>query len=136
LEYGAAGVTRQPEGEARTAEQTISTAQELLDAGRPFHAHEVFEDAWKSARGEHPNNDVADLWKGLAQAAVAETHRLRGNPAGAQRLRERAGSLLAAYRADPPYGLDLDGICAWAALAEPGPMPPLRPASPAGAGEG
>lgn len=49
LPHGAAGVPRQPEGVARTPQQTLHDAQQLPDAGRPFHAHEVFEDAWKAA---------------------------------------------------------------------------------------
>ncbi|MET9540019.1 DUF309 domain-containing protein, partial [Streptomyces sp. NPDC006553] len=48
LPYGAEGVPRQPEGVVRTPEETLREAQRLLDAGMPFHAHEVFEDAWKS----------------------------------------------------------------------------------------
>ena len=50
LPYGTQGVLRQSEGEVRTPEQTLNEAQRLFDSGRPFHAHEVFEDAWKAAR--------------------------------------------------------------------------------------
>src|SRR5919197_193409 len=75
LPYGAPGVPRQPEGVPRTPEQTLDEAQLLLDAGRPFHAHEVFEDAWKAAR-DAPD---AGLWKALAQVAVGRTHPPRGN---------------------------------------------------------
>ena len=45
----------------------------LLAEGRPFHAHEVFEAAWKSA----PDAD-RELWRGLAQIAVGLTHARRG----------------------------------------------------------
>src|SRR6266480_1322308 len=69
LAYGANGVPRQPEGQVRTPEQTLHEAQRLFDAGRPFHAHEVFEDAWKAGRG----TDEASLWKALAQLAVGCT---------------------------------------------------------------
>ncbi|MDX2291327.1 MULTISPECIES: DUF309 domain-containing protein, partial [Streptomyces] len=48
LPYGVAGVARQPEGVVRATAETVREAQRLLDAGMPFHAHEVFEDAWKS----------------------------------------------------------------------------------------
>lgn len=82
LPYGQSGVPRQPEGIARTAEQTLQEAQCLLDADRPFHAHEVFEDAWKAAR----DTPEAGLWKALAQLAVGCTHRARGNDIGAERL--------------------------------------------------
>ncbi|MYT22433.1 DUF309 domain-containing protein, partial [Streptomyces sp. SID7760] len=47
LAYGEPGVERQPEGVVRTPAETVAEAQRLLDAGMPFHAHEVFEDAWK-----------------------------------------------------------------------------------------
>src|SRR5204863_4141441 len=65
LPYGSAGVERQPEGVARTPDESLTEAQRLLDEGKPFHAHEVFEDAWKMA--EEPERE---LWRGLAQLAV------------------------------------------------------------------
>src|SRR6478735_10984585 len=68
LPYGSDNVERQPEGIVRTPAETITQAQELLDSGKPFHAHEVFEDAWKSSSG--PDRE---LWKGLAQLAVGLT---------------------------------------------------------------
>jgi len=52
LPYGSDGVERQPEGIERTPAQTLAEAQELLDDGKPFHAHEVFEDAWPVAPGK------------------------------------------------------------------------------------
>jgi hypothetical protein len=81
LAYGANGVPRQPEGQVRTPEQTLHEAQRLFDAGRPLHAHEVFEDAWKAAR----EADDAGLWKGLAQLAVGCTHQARDNGEGVVR---------------------------------------------------
>jgi uncharacterized protein len=42
LPYGAPGVARPSESVVRTPEQTLRQAQHLLDAGRPFHADEVF----------------------------------------------------------------------------------------------
>ncbi|MER6901906.1 DUF309 domain-containing protein, partial [Amycolatopsis sp. NPDC000740] len=65
LPYGSDGVPRQPEGVQRTPAETLAEAQHLLDAGRPFHAHEVFEDAWKATDGPE-----RELWRGLAQLAV------------------------------------------------------------------
>ncbi len=76
LPYGSDNVERQPEGIVRTPAETITQAQELLDSGMPFHAHEVFEDAWKSSSG--PDRE---LWKGLAQLAVGLTHLGRGKHA-------------------------------------------------------
>src|SRR6476659_4453911 len=91
LPYGTQGVPRQPEGEVRPPEQTLDEAQRLFDSGPPFHAHEVFEDAWKAAREE----DDAALWKGLAQLAVRCSPPLRGHPEGADRLLRRAAAALA-----------------------------------------
>ncbi|MBX7468944.1 DUF309 domain-containing protein [Streptomyces sp. NPDC001571] len=112
LPYGADGVARQPEGVARTPEQTLTEAQRLLDAGMPFHAHEVFEDAWKSGPPQEE-----PLWRGLAQLAVGLTHAARGNAKGGASLLERGTDSLARYTAGtglPTYGLDLDGLAAWA----------------------
>jgi hypothetical protein len=125
LPYGSPGVPRQPEGVARSPVQTLSEAQQLLDAGRPFQAHEVFEDAWKLS-SEHD----ADLWKGLAQLAVAVTHGLRGNDIGADRLFQRAAAALQPYAGAPPFGLNLAQLRAWALGPRDRAMPPLRSAQP------
>lgn len=109
LPRGAAGVPRQPEGIARTPEQTLAEAQQLLDAGRPFHAHEVLEDAWKAA----PSDERA-LWKGLAQFAVGVTHAARGNHTGATSLLRRGAAAIEPYRGQDPYGIDVSGLVAWA----------------------
>ena len=122
LSYGAQGVPRQPEGQVRTPEQTLNEAQRLLDSGRPFHAHEVFEDAWKAAR---PADD-AGLWKGLAQLAVGYTHWLRGNAEGADRLLRRGAAALAPYADTPPYDIDVARLRAWAQQPQQGTMPRLR----------
>ncbi|MZE53364.1 DUF309 domain-containing protein, partial [Streptomyces sp. SID5770] len=90
LPYGAEGVPRQPEGVVRDPDATLREAQRLLDAGMPFHAHEVFEDAWKSG----PEAE-RDLWQGLAQLAVGLTHAARGNAAGGARLLRRGADRLA-----------------------------------------
>ena len=81
LPYDAVGEERAPEGVVRAPAQSLAEAQELLDAGRPFHAHEVLEDAWKSA----PDAD-RQLWRGLAELAVGLTHAARGNARGAATL--------------------------------------------------
>jgi hypothetical protein len=80
----------------------------LLD-GHPFHAHEVFEDAWKAASGPE-----RDLWRGLAQVAVGLTHARRGNARGAVALLTRGADRLRDYagQAGPPgspapYGIDV-----------------------------
>ncbi|GGS06039.1 hypothetical protein GCM10010269_51270 [Streptomyces humidus] len=113
LPYGVDGVERQPEGVVRTPQDTVAEAQALLDAGKPFHAHEVFEDAWKS----RPDGERA-LWRGLAQLAVGLTHTARGNLAGGARLLRRGAAAVAEWAAgageDRPYGMDLAGLARWA----------------------
>jgi hypothetical protein len=109
LPHGAVGVPRQPEGVLRRPHETLDEAQRLLDAGRPFHAHEVLEDAWKAA----PSAERA-LWKGLAQLAVGLTHAARGNPVGATRLLRRGATAIAPYRDEPPYQVNVNRLVAWA----------------------
>ncbi|MBY8886697.1 DUF309 domain-containing protein [Streptomyces sp. PTM05] len=110
LPYGAEGVARQPEGVRRTPDESLAQAQRLLDAGMPFHAHEVLEDAWKTAPpGER------GLWRALAQFAVGLTHLARGNAKGARTLLSRAADGLVPYAGPPaPYGIDVPGLIAWA----------------------
>ncbi|WP_328666629.1 DUF309 domain-containing protein [Streptomyces sp. NBC_00322] len=107
LPYGTRGVERQPEGVVRTPGQTLADAQRLLDVGMPFHAHEVFEDAWKTG----PEAE-RELWRGLAQLAVGLTHAARGNTAGGARLLLRGADRISGYR--DPYAIDVAGLTAWA----------------------
>ncbi|MET9493704.1 DUF309 domain-containing protein [Streptomyces sp. NPDC006552] len=109
LPYGSPGVERQPEGVVRTPARTVDEAQALLDAGRPFHAHEVFEDAWKAG----PDSERA-LWRALAQTAVGLTHAARGNARGGARLLRRGADGLAAWTGEAPGELDTEGIVRWA----------------------
>ncbi|GAA2230474.1 DUF309 domain-containing protein [Streptomyces amakusaensis] len=107
MPYGVEGVERQPEGVVRSPERTLMEAQRLLDEGKPFHAHEVFEDAWKS--GPEPERE---LWRGLAQLAVGLTHAARGNAKGGARLLLRGAERIGGCR--DPYGVDVSGLVAWA----------------------
>jgi uncharacterized protein len=109
LPYDAPGEDRAPEGVLRTPGESLREAQQLLDAGRPFHAHEVLEDAWKSA----PEAE-RELWRGLAQLAVGLTHRMRGNDRGARTLLDRGAANIEPFAAEPPYGVDVAGLVAWA----------------------
>ncbi|HLM04982.1 MAG TPA: DUF309 domain-containing protein [Blastococcus sp.] len=109
LPYGAEGEERAPEGILREPAQALAEAQELLDAGRPFHAHEVLEDAWKSA--PEPERQ---LWRGLAQLAVGLTHAARGNARGAATLLERGAGNVQPYAVHPPHGIDVAGVARWA----------------------
>ncbi|MGA6166811.1 DUF309 domain-containing protein [Amycolatopsis magusensis] len=110
LPYGAPGVERQPEGIERTPAETLAEAQRLLDAGMPFHAHEVFEDAWKTGAEADEG-----LWRGMAQLAVGLTHAARGNSVGGASLLRRGAANIEAYRAGEPYGIDIPGLVQWAA---------------------
>ncbi len=125
LPHGAGGVPRQPKGIVRTSERTVAEAQTLLDSGRPFHAHEVFEDAWKNSRDLGHADDAA-LWKALAQLAVGCTHRARGNRVGAHSLLQRAADGLADYAGTAPHDIDVDALRTWAASPDAATMPPLR----------
>ncbi|MGW4490636.1 DUF309 domain-containing protein [Streptomyces sp. NPDC004376] len=118
LPYGTEGVERQPEGVVRSPGETVVEAQALLDAGKPFHAHEVFEDAWKAG----PDSE-RELWRGLAQVAVGLTHAARGNIKGGARLLRRGAGAVREWgvaSGEPlPYGIDLAGVGEWAVgLAE------------------
>ncbi|MFC4001609.1 DUF309 domain-containing protein [Prauserella oleivorans] len=109
LPYGSPGVERAPEGVVRTPDETVREAQRLLDEGKPFHAHEVLEDAWKSGP-----DDERELWRGLAQLAVGVTHAARGNPTGAAALLRRGADNIEGYAATPPHGIDIAGLLDWA----------------------
>jgi hypothetical protein len=110
----------------------LTDAQRLLDAGRPFEAHEVLEAVWK---GPDVATAERDLWRGLAQLAVGLTHLRRGNRKGAHALLNRAAGNLAAYSGTLPHSIAVDALHAWArsaATAEsPSPPPPLRSAKKA-----
>ncbi len=83
----------------------LAEAQRLLDADRPFHAHEVLEAVWKAA----PEAE-RELWRGLAQVAVGITHLRRGNARGAEALLSRAADRLVPYEADAPHNIDVRGV--------------------------
>ncbi|GAA4617765.1 DUF309 domain-containing protein [Actinoallomurus liliacearum] len=92
LPHGAVGEERVPDDYAAEPAEALAEAQRLLDADRPFHAHEVLEAAWKAA----PEAERA-LWQGLAQLAVGFTHVRRGNARGACTLLRRAADRIAPY---------------------------------------
>jgi uncharacterized protein len=84
LDRDAAGEPLTPENLDLTAAGSVTMAQRLIEEGRPFHAHEVLEAAWKAA----PETE-RELWRGLAQIAVGLTHARRGNGKGAVTLLRR-----------------------------------------------
>ena len=86
LPRGAEGAAaRIPDELELSPTETVAYAQELLDDGLAFNAHEVFEAAWKS----RPDGERT-LWQGLAQLAVGITHVQRGNTKGALGVLRRA----------------------------------------------
>ncbi|WP_194816826.1 DUF309 domain-containing protein [Nocardia sp. XZ_19_385] len=130
LPLGSAGVPRIPDDLDLPPQQTLILAQQLLDDGLAFNAHEVLEAAWK-------NGPFAErmLWQALAQYAVGITHIQRENPKGARTLLERAVTRLLSYapvdsgesnigpnndncednqgdyqNAKAPYGIDREGL--------------------------
>ncbi|MGV0853381.1 DUF309 domain-containing protein [Mycolicibacterium phlei] len=107
LPYGSEGVERIPDDLDLPPAETLDYAQRLLDGGRAFNAHEVFEAAWKNGP-----DDERNLWQGLAQLVVGITHIQRGNPVGARRLLTRAAERL---RDEPVrHGIDIAGLCGFA----------------------
>jgi hypothetical protein len=76
--------------------EAAARGERLLAEGRPFHAHEVFEAAWKSLPGPE-----RELWRGLAQVAVGLTHARRGNARGAVALLRRGAGHVAEFAAAP-----------------------------------
>jgi hypothetical protein len=115
-EAGGVGEDRIPDDLLLAGPDAARLADELLRAGRPFHAHEVLEASWKTGPA-----DERDLWQGLAQVAVGLTHAHRGNARGAVALLSRGVQRVRAYQAaspaaspgaDDPYGMDLAAFLA------------------------
>jgi uncharacterized protein len=116
LEAGqGAGEERIPDDLVLAGADAAALADELLRAGRPFHAHEVLEASWKFGPAAE-----RDLWQGLAQIAVGLTHAHRGNARGAVALLGRGAQRVRAYQAqadppagrDHPYGIDIAAFLA------------------------
>jgi uncharacterized protein len=109
------GEARIPDDLTLAGPDAARLADELLRAGRPFHAHEVLEASWKSGPAHE-----RDLWQGLAQVAVGLTHAHRGNASGAVALVSRGVQRVRGYQAhaaspsdrDLPYGIDLAAFLA------------------------
>jgi uncharacterized protein len=120
---GAFGSERIPDDLVIGGAEAAALADQLLRDGRPFHAHEVLEAAWKSGPAQE-----RDLWQGLAQIAVGLTHARRGNTSGAVALLRRgtervrayqagagqagAGSQRAAGRPGSPFGMNIASFLA------------------------
>ncbi|MET0699086.1 MAG: DUF309 domain-containing protein [Mycobacterium sp.] len=110
LPPGSEGVPRIPDDLDLPPAESLSYAQELLNRGLAFNAHEVLEAAWKNG----PDDERA-LWQGLAQLAVGVTHIQRGNLDGAITLLKRGSGQLGQVNRVAPYAIDIDGLVGWAA---------------------
>ena len=97
LRRDAAAEAPGPDEPALAPDAALDLAQQLIDSGRAFRAHEVLEASWKAAPAAERN-----LWQGLAQVAVGLTHAQRGNARGAAALLRRGGQRVAGYADGPP----------------------------------
>jgi predicted metal-dependent hydrolase len=102
-------VERVPDDLVVTPAEAAELGGRLLAEGRPFHAHEVFEAAWKSVPGPE-----RELWRGLAQIAVGLTHARRGNARGATTLLRRGALRVRESAAQPSHGVDSGHVAATA----------------------
>jgi uncharacterized protein len=105
LARGSEGIPRIPDDLELAPAETLADAQELLDRGLAFNAHEVLEAAWKNGP-----TDERMLWQGLAQLAVGITHVQRGNVKGAMSLLRNASTRLSHDDRPAPYGVDVAGL--------------------------
>jgi uncharacterized protein len=97
LRRDAAGEPPAPDDPALAPDAALDLAQQLIDSGRAFRAHEVLEASWNATPAAE-----RDLWQGLAQVAVGLTHAQRGNARGAAALLRRGGQRVAGYADGPP----------------------------------
>ncbi len=104
LPQGSQGVARIPDDLELPPSETLTLAQDLLDRGLAFNAHEVLEAAWKNGP-----KDERTLWQSLAQLAVGITHVQRGNGKGAVTVLRRASDGLA-LDGPAPYDIDVAGL--------------------------
>jgi predicted metal-dependent hydrolase len=109
LPYGSAGTPRIPDDLELAPAETLAYAQDLLDRGLAFSAHEVLEAAWKCG----PDGERM-LWQGLAQLAVGITHAQRGNVKGATSLLRSASTRLAHAGRPGRHGIDVVGLAGFA----------------------
>lgn len=107
LPRGVQGVPRVPDDAVFTPPEALTAAQDYLDRGQAFHAHEVFEAMWKQA-----DPAERELWQGLAQLAVAITHVQRGNRKGALALLRRATEAI--DQPETPHDIDTVGLVGYA----------------------
>jgi uncharacterized protein len=105
LPHGSPGVERIPDDLDLAPADSLNYAQDLLDRGLAFNAHEVLEAAWKNGP-----EDERGMWQGLAQLAVGITHVQRGNAGGAAGVLARAADHLDDVVRPARHGVDVDGL--------------------------
>lgn len=98
LPHGVPGHPGEPQHPIAGPDDALDRAQAFFDSGRAFAAHEVLEAAWKQAPPAE-----REMWQGLAQLAVGQTHLQRGNGTGALRLLQRGSARLADVVPPAPY---------------------------------
>ena len=108
LPLGSEGVPRISDDLELPPAETLAFAQDLLDRGLAFNAHEVLEAAWKNGP-----DDEKELWRALAQLAVGITHVQRGNGEGAVAVLRRAWTGLT-LDGTAPYDIDVAGLADYA----------------------
>jgi predicted metal-dependent hydrolase len=111
LPQGSEGVPRIPDDLELSPAETLGYAQDLLERGLAFNAHEVLEAAWKNG----PDHEKT-LWQALAQLAVGITHIQRDNFRGAVTLLCRASAGLAKNDTSAPHAIDVKGLVEYAEL--------------------
>jgi uncharacterized protein len=127
LPRDASGEPPLPDEPALAPDAALDLAQQLIDSGRAFRAHEVLEASWKAAPAAE-----RELWKGLAQVAVGLTHAQRGNARGAVTLLRRGAQRVAGYAGSPPHQIEAAAVARYAAeLADRIERDGLAAASPA-----
>jgi len=109
LPRGSEGIPRIPDDLELPPAETLGYAQDLLDRGFAFNAHEVLEAAWKNGP-----DDEMKLWQALAQLMVGITHVQRGNVKGAITVLRRASAGLARNDKSAPYAIDVAGLVDYA----------------------
>ena len=105
LPRGSQGIPPIPDDRELAPAETLRYAQDLLDQGLAFNAHEVLEAAWKNGP-----DDERMLWQGLAQLAVGITHAQRGNVKGAMSLLRSASARLSHGDRPARYAIDIAGL--------------------------
>jgi hypothetical protein len=126
LPPGSEGTPRIPDDLDLPPAETLTYAQDLLDRGMAFNAHEVLEAAWKNG----PDDEKA-MWQALAQLAVGITHVQRGNIKGAITVLRRASGRLAGGAGPARHNVDVSGLVDFADalmndLAAGAPITPQR----------